>query len=378
MEDEKALTTQRVTALTDPGEYEKWAEVFVKSGLFAPPAEGGKGADILVQTAQAKVKILAGTEMGLQPFFAMQNLYVVKQKVFVSAAAFGALVNGSGSTKFITKESTDAKAVIEFYRRDGDKWEVVHTQTYTWDDVPANRKAQSTYISDRADMLWNRCMTKGARKACPELVGGMRSVEEAREDAEWQPADQPLIPEKLPGKDEQQEESGAAPAEQPAEPVKPRRGRPPRKPPEAVVTPPDGESTAQADEPPQGDESGPAGGEFVIDDTPPEFSTEESVAADMEDAPMPDKELDIVRDWVLREKFPLSSVIKGHGWPVKEFANLRASHFPIIRAVRQSYITDAAKEFGWKFAPENTDLTTSQAQAEQLQKRHQQQQARAA
>jgi hypothetical protein len=181
-------TTPRV-GLIDPEATKGWAEIFRKSGLFS--FDGAPE----VQLAQAQVKILAGAEMGLQPFHAMQSLYIVKGHVFVSAGALGALINGSRYAKFVTKESTADKATIEFYRREGDKWELVHTQTYTWDEVPAARRSNPTYGSDRADMIWNRCMTKGGKKSFPELLGGLRAVEEAYDAADFQQVEDSLIPE---------------------------------------------------------------------------------------------------------------------------------------------------------------------------------------
>jgi len=71
----------------------------------------------------------------------------------------------------------------------------VHTQSYTWEEVPAARRQNATYTSDRADMIWNRCMTKGGKKAFPELLGGLRAVEEAYDAAEYQEVEQSLIPE---------------------------------------------------------------------------------------------------------------------------------------------------------------------------------------
>ncbi len=183
-----ATATPRV-GLIDPEATKGWAEIFRKSGLFS--FEGNPE----VQLAQAQVKILAGAEMGLQPFHAMQSLYIVKGHVFVSAGALGALINGSKYAKFVTRESTADKAVIEFYRREGEQWELVHTQSYTWDEVPAARRQNTTYTSDRADMIWNRCMTKGGKKSFPELLGGLRAVEEAYDTAEFQEVSDSLIPE---------------------------------------------------------------------------------------------------------------------------------------------------------------------------------------
>ena len=186
-----ATTTKQSVGLVSPEATAGWAEIFRKSGLFS--GEGGPE----VQLAQAQVKILAGAEMGLQPVQAMQKLYIVKGHISVAAEAIGGLIQASNYAMFKTTENTADKAVIEFYRREGDKWSLVLTSTYRWEDVPAARRSNPTYTTDRADMLWNRAMSKGGRKAFPELVGGMRSVEEAYDAAGYQEVEQPLIPEDI-------------------------------------------------------------------------------------------------------------------------------------------------------------------------------------
>jgi len=186
-----ATTTKQSVGLVSPEATAGWAEIFRKSGLFS--GEGGPE----VQLAQAQVKILAGAEMGLQPVQAMQKLYIVKGHISVAAEAIGGLIQASNYAMFKTTENTADKAVIEFYRREGDKWSLVLTSTYRWEDVPAARRSNPTYTTDRADMLWNRAMSKGGRKAFPELVGGMRSVEEAYDAAEYQEVEQSLIPEDI-------------------------------------------------------------------------------------------------------------------------------------------------------------------------------------
>ena len=228
-----ATTTPRGIGLVDPEAPKGWAEIFRKSGLFS--FDGAPE----VQLAQAQVKILAGAEMGLQPFHAMQSLYIVKGHVFVSAAALGALINGSRYAKFVTKESTADKATIEFYRRDGNgvsvtsPWELVHTQSYTWDEVPAARRQNATYTSDRADMIWNRCMTKGGKKSFPELLGGLRAVEEAYDAADFQQVGDSLIPEDVQATPNvaatQDGEIAAAPVEPERQPIAATSEKPKRK-----------------------------------------------------------------------------------------------------------------------------------------------------
>jgi hypothetical protein len=357
MDENKSVVKRNEAGLVDPSALAGWAEVFRKSGLFA--AEGNPE----VQVAQAQVKILAGLEMGLPAFFAMQNLYIVKNHVFVSAAAFGALVNGGKDTKFITKQSDVDKAVIEFYRKvdDEGEWELVHTQVYTWDDVPANRRSQATYQSDRADMIWNRCMTKGAKKACPEKVGGMRSVEEAQDEgtefkAELIPetAKKPEAPHEALPAGASDTEPGAAPAEQKVE-DKPRRHRKP-----AESSPVVAEESKVVESPAPEPEQAKADEKA--------FTPDASAAADANDNLVTDTEVDQLRVWILTYKFPASDNLKKHGITVKKGSELTMGQFAALRIDYEAYMKAACAEFGWDYKPA---MVLNEAQVERIQKRGQ-------
>lgn len=349
-----AITTKQV-GMVNPQETVAWAEVFRKSGLFS--MEGNPET----QLAQAQVKILAGAEMGLQPFFSMQNLYIVKGHVFVSAAAFGALVNGGGDAKFITKESNADKAVIEFWRKVDGKFELVHTQVYTWDDVPQNRRTQATYQSDRADMIWNRCMTKGAKKSVPEKVGGMKSVEEAQDEVEWR--EEPLIPETV----QRATPPAAALADEAAKPA-----------PEIAVSTPT--TVAATSEKPkrkakaQPVDPGPSDSEILDSAVPDDegviehHSDEMPADADIADEPATRDQKDDMGFWMNSEKFDIAAAIKQHGWKVGQFGDITQAQYHELKADRDTYIKAAAAELGWNLEP---NLATTAEQRKQLVARHQ-------
>lgn len=358
-----AVATRSSVGMITPEQTQDWAAIFRKSGLF----DVGERVAPDVQEAQAMVKMLAGAEMGLQPFFAMQNLYVVKGHIFVSAAAFGALVNGPDPdgfqrTKFITKESTADKAAIDFYRIDPTtrQWELVHTQTYTWDEVPANRKSQATYQSDRADMIWNRCMTKGAKKACPEKVGGMRTVEEAQ-DTDWQATSDSLIPEEsnvaarttpeiaaeeptpvAATSDEVGGTNDEIAATNQAEPA----GKPKRKAKatQAESMPPPEAMAAGAENPPMG----------------------EGEPDDISDQPVTQDQKNEMSAWVVSEKFPLQDAVKRHSdWQVRQFSELTQGMYHELKQERDAYVRECADAFGWDLPP---DLGLTPQQQQYLQK----------
>jgi len=366
-----AVAISKPVGIVNPRDTADWAEVFRKSGLFS-----SESSNVEVQTAQAQVKILAGAEMGLQPFFAMQNLYIVKQHVFVSAAAFGALVNGNSTTKFVTKESTKEKAVIEFYRRDGDAWELAHTQTYTMADAEgAGRAAQDTYKRDPADMLWNRCMTKGAKKACPELVGGMRSVEEAQDEAEWSEADgngaAGLLPEATARVVDS--ETGEITKEPDAQEAAPASKATAEKPAEKPATKAKGKGKAELPaEPvkpaePAKPETGAPMEKSQHGSEPDDLALDKPVG-DIAEQPITEQQMAEVGLWNLSEKFDVPAAAKRLGWHLTKLSEANQGQYHELKKDRDEYIKAAAQEFGWNL-PE--DLTTTHDQHLQLQKRAQ-------
>jgi hypothetical protein len=336
--------------LVSPQQTRDWADIFRKSGLFA--FEGSPE----VQLAQAQVKILAGAEMGLQPFFAMQQLYIVKGHIFVSAMAYGALINqpdpdGFTRRKYKTVTATADKAVIEFYRLDSvsKQWELALTQTYTWEEVPAARRNNPTYTSDRPDMIWNRCMTKGGRKFAPEKVGGIRTLEDAADEGEWREEKPALIPEtveaapnvaaKTPPEIAAGSPTTVAGTSEPA----PKRKRATKNvdatASESVVTPADEQVDVVDDM---------VGGQDDIAD--------ELVSAD---------QVNIMRDWILGEKFDLEGATKRHGFHIKTLDATTQGQFHTLQEDRDAYIRECAEAFGWTL----DGLKTTHEHRKQLQER---------
>jgi len=367
--------------LVNPSQFEAWAEVFVKSGLFAPP-EGGRGADILVQVAQAKVKILAGMEMGLQPFFSMQNLYIVKQHIFISASAYAALAN-SGDSMMVTTESTTERATIEFYRFIGGERKLVHTQAYTWEEVPANRKGLATYQSDKADMIWNRCMTKGGHKAIAYKVGNLKTLEEAHDD-DGDFTETPLIPEELPASnavDEAMPQSTLEPGAAAQPKTRHRRTNAEIKA-DAALASKSVESTVSAGTQPEGEimpteadiEPGDAP---VVDgdptaagrDRPGDLPFEPDETEDSGELITPDQAT-LVSVWYLTEKFDINEVARDNGWKLKDIGSMTQVQFEVMKEERRAYIKRLSVEFGWDRKDDELDRPLTVDQHGQAKAKH--------
>jgi len=169
--------------ITTPAQALPYAESFWKSGLFTDlvSQKAGLTADMQREIGQSKavVKILAGAEMGLKPIFSMQKLYIVDGQIYKSAQVCAALINQSAQYRYKTIKKTATEAEIDFYAKIDDKWELAHKQTYSIEDAKRSNLAnRATYQKDPAEMLWNRCMTRGSATVAADVIGGLPSIED--------------------------------------------------------------------------------------------------------------------------------------------------------------------------------------------------------
>lgn len=244
-------------AIIKPEEFKDLAECFYKSGLFGDLKSTTPGItpDMQREIGQAKavVKIIAGREMGLPPIMAMQKLYIVEGQLFKSAQVCAALINQAPHYRYRTKVKSAEQALIDFFWREGrdEAWELVHTQAYTIEDAKRSGLAgRATYQKDPAEMLWNRCMTRGAATVAPEVIGGLPAIEDKdmeTDEAEWAesiPEDIGLLadsmtetappefeePEKPKAKRTRTKKSAEKPDEPPEKPIEPAEEAPAEEP----------------------------------------------------------------------------------------------------------------------------------------------------
>jgi len=165
------------TALMKPDEAQNLAQVFHKSGLFSDI--GGVSPD--VAQAQAIVKIIAGNEMGLEPFYSMQNLSVIKGHVFISAQARGRLLKQSGKYRYSVVVSNDTVCTLRFMEKVDGGWEDLGEVSYTMQEAQKAGLVREGggYYKNPSDMLWARALSRGSRRFAPELFGGIYAIEEA-------------------------------------------------------------------------------------------------------------------------------------------------------------------------------------------------------
>lgn len=151
-----------MSLIAHAGEFNSIAKTFAESGLFT---------DVKGQ-AQCFVKIMAGAEMGIPPFTAMNSFHIISGKTTMTANAIAARVKASKRYDYRITEKTNARCAIDFYEN-GEK---VHTEV--WDTQRARAAGTKNMDKFPDAMLFARALTAGARAVCPDVVGQYYTPEE--------------------------------------------------------------------------------------------------------------------------------------------------------------------------------------------------------
>lgn len=139
------------------------AQTFALTGYF-----DAKGASP-VEIAKATTKILAGQEMGFGPFASMKGIYIIQGSTSVSGHLIASGIKSSGKYDYRVREVSEAKCTIDFFERTAKGMENIGTYTFTAEDAKrAQTKNMNTFPRD---MLFNRCISAGYKKFCPDALG---------------------------------------------------------------------------------------------------------------------------------------------------------------------------------------------------------------
>lgn len=128
-------------------------EVFAKSGYFEDARD----------PAKAIVKILAGRELGITPFTAMNAIHIIKGKPTVSANLMAQALKASPKYDFKVIQLEDDICELEFF----EGGQPVGRSTFTEDDA---RKAGTQNMSKfPRNMLFARAVSNGVRFYAPDV-----------------------------------------------------------------------------------------------------------------------------------------------------------------------------------------------------------------
>lgn len=138
-------------------------KVFAASGYFRDARD----------EAQAIVKILAGQELGIPAVASMTGVYIVKEKVNLSANLIGAVIKRSGRYTYRVREMADKACRLEFFEKNGTGWESIGVSDFTWEDATkAGLVGSDTWKKFPRNMLFARALSNGAKWYCPDVFGG--------------------------------------------------------------------------------------------------------------------------------------------------------------------------------------------------------------
>lgn len=134
-------------------------QVFAASGYFADARDA----------AQAIVKIQAGKELGFGPVASMTGIFIVKNRVTMSASIMAAAIKRSKPYDYRIKELTDQSCTLVF-SQDG---QVVGESSFSMTDArKAGLDKGDNWKGYPRNMLFARALSNGAKWYCPDVFCG--------------------------------------------------------------------------------------------------------------------------------------------------------------------------------------------------------------
>ena len=139
-----------------PTEAMALGKIFTESGMFPD-----------IKSAQmAVVKIMAGQEMGIGPFMAMNGIHIIQGKATLGAGLMASQVKASGKYDYKVTEQSEKVCSIDFYQGK----EKIGTSKFTIEDA---KKAGTKNIDKfPANMLFARAMSNGVKWYTPDVFNG--------------------------------------------------------------------------------------------------------------------------------------------------------------------------------------------------------------
>lgn len=147
------------------------------SGLYS-----GVGSE-----AKIMMVLLAAKELGVSPCLALNGgIWNIQGKIEISARLMNGLIRRAGhSIKIIV--SNDTHCTLLGTRTDGDSFET----SFTMDDATkAGLSSGNVWKKYPADMLYNRCMSRLARRLFPDVIGTAYVEGEIKEAKELEKLEQ--------------------------------------------------------------------------------------------------------------------------------------------------------------------------------------------
>ena len=148
---------------TNTKDIETIAKLMVQSGFF----------EDVKDISQAVMKIIAGAEIGLGPVQSQKVIYFVKGTPSFATNFIAAQIKRNPFYDYRVKVQTNEECTLEFFERnDEGTLESRGESTFTFEEA---KKAKLTtkwnWQTWPSDMLFNRALTRGARRYTPDAFG---------------------------------------------------------------------------------------------------------------------------------------------------------------------------------------------------------------
>ena len=148
--------------MNDPNALMKWGEMASHSGLAKN-----------MNAVQAAMIVQAGSELGYGPVASLNCFYIVSYKVTPLGQTMAAMIKKSGKYTYKVIKSDEEVAEITFMEKAGDDWQELATVSFSRADASKAQLGGNSWDKYPSNMLFWRCLSKGARMFCADALMGM-------------------------------------------------------------------------------------------------------------------------------------------------------------------------------------------------------------
>lgn len=163
------LTQTENQSFISPDEFDliqRVAKAFHVSGMFPD----------IKSHAQAIVKVMAGKELGLPPFASIQGIHIAEKlgKVIIGANLIATMIANHPQYNYRVNECNREICKISFYNpKEITEANFIGISSFTIQEAQeAGLLGKDIWKKYPSDMLFARCITRGARRYAPGIFGG--------------------------------------------------------------------------------------------------------------------------------------------------------------------------------------------------------------
>ena len=144
----------------------RMSKMFAASGFFADCRDA----------AQAGVKIMAGQEIGVPPFAAMNGIHIINGKAAVGSGIMAGKLKGSSKYNYRIKTHTSVLCELEVYELIDGKMQSIGISSFSIDDAKRAGVGEKNLGKFPRNMLFARAISNAIRFYAPDLFLGGGAV----------------------------------------------------------------------------------------------------------------------------------------------------------------------------------------------------------